>query len=118
MNTQVKTPEFIDFNVNLVQMLLQVLQNYPFKEVAILIKSINDSEFDKERKIFRVPYAIADTCYLILSREPVVIAVKTMEKIAVEAQQAAKIQDTAISEPEKPKKPEVKPGEEPENKKK
>ena len=110
MSTQIKSPEFIEFNENLKQALLQLLQNYPFKEVVGLIAALNASKFDTDKGVFKVPYITADACYLILSREPAVIAVKALERIAMEAQQAHKLQnENATKDCKAEKKDEVKP---------
>lgn len=105
MTTQVKNPEFIEFNLPLMDSVFALLQNYPYKEVALILETLRKSTFDEERKIFKVPYATADACYLLLSKDQVVLTVRGIEKSAGEALNKMQIESTKAAKDEKPEVP-------------
>lgn len=111
MNTQVKNPEFIEFNLPLMDSVFVLLQNYPYKEVALILETLRKSTVDEERKVFKVPYATADACYLLLSKDQVVLTVKGIEKSAAEALKKMQLESQKAGKEEKTKPEETKPEE-------
>lgn len=105
MNTQIKNPEFIEFNLPLMDSVFALLQNYPYKEVAAILETLRKSTVDEERKVFKVPYATADTCYLLLSKDQVVLTVRGIEKSAGEALKKIQIESMKAAKDEKPEVP-------------
>lgn len=105
MNTQVKNPEFIEFNLPLMDSVFALLQNYPYKEVAAILETLRKSTIDEERKVFKVPYATADACYLLLSKDQAVLTVRGIEKSAEEALKKMKIEPAKATKNDKPEVP-------------
>lgn len=101
MHTQTKVPEFIEVQPGLLVNIINMLQNFPYKDVAEHIKVLNEAKYNEGKKIIEVPYATVDACYLMMVRDPMVVTVKGIEKAALYAIDKMKHTETSAKAPDK-----------------